>query len=92
MVGDADAVAEWSVGAGDDRAYARHPSRGRGIDANNASGWNFCARQCGVQHAGAAAIDGVARAATQLVARVAPRKVHHNVRGVRHCRHCVSAG
>jgi hypothetical protein len=76
MISDADAVAERRIRPRNDRAYARHPSRSRCVDAHDTSGRNLCSRHRRVQHAGATAIDRVTGAAAQLVASVAPREVH----------------
>ena len=84
----------WRNGASAPVTIARTPGipRAPKFDAHDARRGNLGARQRRVQHAGAGAIDRVARAAAQLVARIAAREVHRNVRSVGHRSHRVSEG
>ena len=85
----------WRNGASTPVTIARTPGIRRAAEVSmrtNARGRNLGARQRRVQHAGAGAIDRITRAAAQLVARVPPREVHHNICCVGHRSHRAPAG
>ena len=71
----------WRKGASAPVTIARTPGIRRAAEVSmrtmRADGTSR-ARQRRVQHAGAGAIDRIARAAAQLVARIAPREIHRD--------------
>ena len=84
LVGNADAMETRSIASSDDGANAGRRERLSQVEPHELCRGGFSAANCRMQHAGTAAIYGIKRAATQLVARVAARKVDGRAGWINH--------
>ena len=75
VVGDPDAVQAGRVRLRDDRVHAGHREGGAHVDARDPPRGDVGAGERAVEHARLGAVDGVARAAAQLVLGVAAREI-----------------